>query len=622
MTESRYIVAQDGFPLRRRGWTGKKGHPVAYVSHAQPTHSANFHKLCNGLNQLGWAVHAGDIRGHGESTSATVPVGHLPVRGGWRTVVDDLQTHLAASFQGVEWRNRVVIAANISALAILDVLKRQPDLARNIVLLSTPKNQPSVAAMARAFAKARMVFKPADEPDEHTLHHLYTFLGAHLKNRQHLAELMTPDRAVIDELIADPYAWPTPTLAYWSAIFEGYQNAWKWPRGMQVKAGTRVLGLWGEEDTFARRAEDIASVRDWFTDIGVGEFCGRFIPGGRQAFYLDAGCPRTIETIELWMGEGLGADLPEPASAEPAPHLQTFYDQLAARLTTHIDDKALEPDELVELCYNAINDETRWVDMLYRLELAQGDEALAGDALDNLVAKVMPDWDRAFQLNKQVMASATMGVLLQSLVDRLDLGVAVLTDARDLVHGNAAFGRALNNLGLVEEGEHASIGLRRLLADGKLHECRTPGEKILSFDGRHLGFIFRPRALNQTALQRSGPSAMLVLRVPDEIVPEDTARGEFLELVYGLTRQEATIAFQIAGGHSPDAVARTLGVSINTIRTHLKRCYEKMDVDGQTDMVSRLLSGPLGWLSPRADAGPVRKDAASLDESDHIEAQS
>ena len=619
MKASRFIIGADGMTLHRRVLQGQKLAPVVYVSHAQPTHSGNFQRLGAALNGRGWTVVAGDLRGHGGSTNASYPVGHLPPQTGWNMLVADLKDHLEATFAGVDWDQRMVIGANISALVLLDVLKQWPDLARHVVLMSAPRNQPHLAAMARAFVKARMMVQAADIPDEQTLHHLYTFLGAHLKNRRHLAELMTAERSVIDELIADEKAWPTPTLGYWAAIFEGYQKAWKWPSGFKVAPGTRVLGLWGEEDTFLRQASHLEDMRAWFSTAGFADFRpGRI--AGRQAFYLgEKGARETADTIADWLSPSDADDHSEAQSFTSGSRLERFYHDFSERVSRSLDRNALEPDELVELCYTAISDETRWVEMLHRLELAHGSAVIGQEALDLLVQKLMPDWDRAFRLNKQVMAAATLGVLLQALVDRLDIGVAILSDDRELIHANPAFSTALSRLDSGFARESVQAGLMRLLGEAELHDCRHKGDQVVTLDGRPIGFMFRPRALVQTALQRSGPSTMLVLRVADTDPAAQGLKGEFLELAYGLTRQEATIAFMIASGQSPDSIADSLGVSINTIRTHLKRCYDKMDVDGQTEMVAHLLSGPIGWIVPQQPqfAMPSENAAAAGKASGH-----
>jgi len=58
----------------------------------------------------------------------------------------------------------------------------------------------------------------------------------------------------------------------------------------------------------------------------------------------------------------------------------------------------------------------------------------------------------------------------------------------------------------------------------------------------------------------------------------------------GLTPAEARVAVRMARGSSTARVARELGVSLETVRTHLKRIYAKLGTTRQADLVRILLT--------------------------------
>lgn len=60
--------------------------------------------------------------------------------------------------------------------------------------------------------------------------------------------------------------------------------------------------------------------------------------------------------------------------------------------------------------------------------------------------------------------------------------------------------------------------------------------------------------------------------------------------IYGLTPAQARLAGLIVDGHSLVDAARVLRVSLNTVRTHLQRMFEKTGVRSQTALVRALLS--------------------------------
>ena len=65
--------------------------------------------------------------------------------------------------------------------------------------------------------------------------------------------------------------------------------------------------------------------------------------------------------------------------------------------------------------------------------------------------------------------------------------------------------------------------------------------------------------------------------------------------IYGLSKTQAQVAYLIAQGCDLPSAAETLDVSVNTVRTHLNRIYEKMRVNSQSALVRELLksSAPL-----------------------------
>lgn len=67
-------------------------------------------------------------------------------------------------------------------------------------------------------------------------------------------------------------------------------------------------------------------------------------------------------------------------------------------------------------------------------------------------------------------------------------------------------------------------------------------------------------------------------------------RLQVAKAVFGLSDGQFRLAELIAGGEGLQSAADTLGISINTARTHLTRLYEKTGVHSQTALVRLLLS--------------------------------
>lgn len=77
----------------------------------------------------------------------------------------------------------------------------------------------------------------------------------------------------------------------------------------------------------------------------------------------------------------------------------------------------------------------------------------------------------------------------------------------------------------------------------------------------------------------------------------DTERiGDVLRTLYNLSPSEAKIAAMLVFNPHLEEVAKTLGITYNTARTHLKRIYLKTGTNRLSALVHRIMTGPVGIL--------------------------
>lgn len=591
-----YIISDDGTPLFVREWRlasrSAQNQKTVFVGHSQPIHSAWVSDLCEAMLAGGATrVVAGDLRGHGKSASKRTPLAHLDPETGWNDLKSDMRSLLAHTFDGVAYENRLIIVPNISAHLVIDLLRDWPDLAKEIVLVSPPPRQPAITKLALSFVRAKLLIKKADEPDEQTLHHLYTFLGSQLKERQHLADVMSPDREMINRLLDDPLGFPTPTLGYWKSIFTGYDSAWKWGPENRIKTDQRFLLLFGETDPMMQDGGFAHTILNWFKERGAQDIRAIMVPGARTNIVMDERLLNVSKIIREW---SINSPELKDACIEPAS-----LRQITTRFAGLEGDAEASPVELIELCFNAVHDENAWLQIMGQF-MERLDETDDVEAIEEEFSRVMPFWDRSFQLNKQILGAARMGLLLNDLMERLNIGTAIVSSDGELLNCNEAFATAAVDLGLCsseEQGESLQVQLAKCaqaLVSNTL-DATPDGEQIILVDGKPAGMVFTPRSMAGSGMDGKMIVLRNAIRSGKSIEGRPDVSG-MLELAYGMTRQECAVAIQIAQGKSPDEISADLAITINTVRTHLKRCYEKVGVKGQAELASRLLSGPVGWM--------------------------
>ena len=77
-----------------------------------------------------------------------------------------------------------------------------------------------------------------------------------------------------------------------------------------------------------------------------------------------------------------------------------------------------------------------------------------------------------------------------------------------------------------------------------------------------------------------------------------------------LTPRERAILEGIAGGLDNADIARSLGLSEKTVRNHITRVFDKIQVQHRYEAIVRARDAGLGIARLRADAGPLSRFAA------------
>ncbi|MEM5516337.1 alpha/beta fold hydrolase [Henriciella sp. AS95] len=600
-----HIVSDDGTVLqhifcRSDNPSGK----TAFVTHTQAQHSLNLLKTIKGLANRGFDVHAVDLRGHGHSSGKKAPLGHMQIDKGWDLLVADLRKAFKVAFDGTNWDERLIVAPNIGTSLTLDILKTWPDLAKNIVLSSPPPSEPRLMRMGQAFTKARTLFHGEDNQDELTLQQLYRFLGLHLESQSSLIDVVSSDPEIVRELMSDPYAWPIPTTGYFHEMFRGIERGWTWDEGQSVKAGTRFLLLYGGEDPVSARGLFIEPMMRTLLAIGsddVGAYC---IPEGRGGLLIEEERFQISSLLARWESGDLPIRTMSQMKAEfQVPEGQSGLHVVSSTMLERLGSTPrsdIRSEDLVELCYTAIDSERHWTEALYQLafEIAHSSE-FDNDRVGDMLRQIMPHWQRAFMLSKQMMQNAVIGSILQDIIGRFGIGIGIFTTDSNLLYGNPAFYQALDR-------HFGGEGADPLRALGKcvLEQPKTDRRETLLVKGDEtVGFFFHPPIMHKMGMVPSTGSGVVILidRAEEAVASED--QKELLRLAYGLTDKEAETTLLVSRGLSPDRISEKLAVSVNTVRTHLKSVFEKMNVRSQSELVSRLLSGAFSLV---LDGSPER----------------
>lgn len=224
----------------------------------------------------------------------------------------------------------------------------------------------------------------------------------------------------------------------------------------------------------------------------------------------------------------------------------------------------------------------------------QGSLAHAGRAAE------MARWVQLAELESELRRLTGM----LAAVDLLPIGVIVLDGEGRVLKSNAlaktllvrADGLLEQHDGLGASSAKATLELRRAIRSVGLSHGEVPPIALWlpRSVGKPLPIIVATAPVRGFLGADTVGIAKVVVFVTAPESPLDPAPGVLLQL-FGLTPAEARVAECIVGGQTIDETAATCGVTRGTVRTHLKRVFEKTEVSSQSALVRLVLNTP-AWV--------------------------
>ena len=273
-----------------------------------------------------------------------------------------------------------------------------------------------------------------------------------------------------------------------------------------------------------------------------------------------------------------------------------------------------ELSDVIGLIYDAASDASAWPQLLERLGLfmlraaeSQGDEGGRERVMRDIEACLMPHVTRAQDLHIELTDLGVQRDGLEAAISHVPLGMAVVRSDGTLVSLNQAMMSIANAHGgvsiesgvLVSTPRQALQGLLRDVTSGGVGEAHmhlpAGGGETASTWVRDLGR--RPGMATNLALVLVASSRSRALSV------------DALMQMYRLTQAEARLTQQLVLGQTLEEASAALQVSMNTVKTQLKRVFEKVGVRRQTELLQSVYASPL-WLL--RDKEPVPADTAGL----------
>lgn len=208
---------------------------------------------------------------------------------------------------------------------------------------------------------------------------------------------------------------------------------------------------------------------------------------------------------------------------------------------------------------------------------------------------LLPHLQRAIAISRILELATVRSAGFEAALDAVAAPTILVTAKSELVHANAAAHA------LLERGDVLRVcGGRIAVADWRyqrrLTEALTiaskrpegPPDKLdveVGADKRRIRFLPLPAGSARGTLNPSAAAAILLPGWSEPCKGELKATASRLVDRHGLTKAESAVAIEIAKGDGRAGAAARLGISENTVRTHLSAIFQKVGISRQAQLV-------------------------------------
>lgn len=214
---------------------------------------------------------------------------------------------------------------------------------------------------------------------------------------------------------------------------------------------------------------------------------------------------------------------------------------------------------------------------------------------------LLPHLQRALQIKVRLGLCEQLSAVTLDLLERAGIAVLLLDESRRLLFANPLGDRLLGG----GSGLHMARG--RVSANSPYTEAfdrlvreaaRTSAGKglhaggminVRGTDGRAGRVFVSPLPRDHLACGTAAPAVLIL--ASNSGAPRPAA--DHLREAFGLTRAEGQLLAALVGGENPSDYAERSGISIETVRTHLKRVLSKTGHHRQIDLIGAVASDVL-----------------------------
>ena len=296
------LAAADGAALFVHGWRPEApARSVVQIVHGMAEHGGRYARLAAALTDAGYAVYAGDLRGHGRSARAPGDLGFFAARDGWSKCLDDIwrvNRRIAADHPGAPI---VLLAHSMGSFLAQHLIGVHGDSLAGVVLSGT-SGKPSALAMAgRLIARLERLRRGPRGRSALLQSLAFDGFNKQFAPARTAFDWLSRDTAEVDKYIADPLCGFAVAIQLWIDVLDGLSAATSAQHQARIPKRLPIYVISGSCDPVGGNTRSVAQLLAAYRQAGLDRIAHHFYADARHELFNETNRDEVTRDLITWL---------------------------------------------------------------------------------------------------------------------------------------------------------------------------------------------------------------------------------------------------------------------------------------------------------------------------------
>ncbi|MCR5761624.1 MAG: lysophospholipase [Sphaerochaetaceae bacterium] len=300
-TGKNYFVCSDGHKMAYNLWLPSSGKPKAFIQilHGMAEHSDRYARFAKFLNKNGYAVFAGDHRGHGDSIEDGLK-GYFTEKDGWDRIAEDASELAAFVTSQHAASTTFLFGHSMGSFLARTVMVNNPQFYTGVVIMGTSASMGLVGKVGKLVCKSQISGKGPKEKGVLMDKLSFGSYNNAFKPVRTDFDWLSRDPREVDKYVADDLCGFVCTNAFYLDLLTGIETANNVRRAKSLPSDLPLLIISGEADPVGANGKGVRKVYDLYKKAGISDVTLKLYPEARHELLNETNRSEVEEYILSW----------------------------------------------------------------------------------------------------------------------------------------------------------------------------------------------------------------------------------------------------------------------------------------------------------------------------------